>query len=331
MMRKHYLEPWYKRVRHPAAGRPTPPRGADHPEHRSDRKRHYDQGVNNMTNKSLTILLAALLALIIGGGAIWSVAQTSQPAANPSSAPAAEEQLPYPEGGGTLILRVNPEFAIHYDAQGKVVGIDELNDDARAMGIDLAAYEGQECRAVVSALVTKINEAGYFVEEVEGEGPQTIGIEVEKGSSLPTNDFLRNIVQDSQSYIVGQQMSVPTEVTGTSNYGWTDYSDSDYGPDNDGVTDYNDSDYGPFNDGATEYQAPAPAPAPSGGGSSSGGGASSGASSSSGSSSGGSSSAPAPAPAPAPSGGGGNSGYSGYDSNSGYEGNSGHDNSGYDD
>ncbi len=44
------------------------------------------------------------------------------------------------------------------------------------------------------------------------------------------------------------------QVTGSSNYGWTNYSDSDYGPENDGVTDYYDSDYGPLNDGVTDYQ-----------------------------------------------------------------------------
>ena len=304
-----------------------------------------------MTNKRLAVMLAAVLALLIGGGT------TAAPAA-------AEPELPYPEGGGTLILRVNPEFAIHYDAQGKVVGVDELNDDARAMALDLASYEGQECRAAVSALIAKIKDAGYIVEEVENEGGNTINLEVEDGSALPASDFLRNIVHDSQSYVVSQNLRAPMEVTGTSNYGWIDYGDTDYGPDNDGVTDYYDSDYGALNDGVTDYTSDygesvaATTTVPSNGGGSGGagsGGASSGGASSTSSSGGGSTAAatpvpapvqttpapapaptPAPAPAPAPSGGGGNSGYSGYDDggNSGYSnyddgGNSGY--SGYDD
>ena len=282
-----------------------------------------------MTNKNLTVLLATLLALIVGGGAGFALAQgtglIAAPAASADATAVTEKQLPYPEGGGTLILRVNPEFAIHYDAQGKVVGVEELNDDAHAMALDLASYEGQECRAAVQALVTKIREAGYFVEEIEGAGTNAIGLEVEQGSSLPSSDFLRNIVHDSQSYVVSQNLTAPMTVTGASNYGWTDYGDTDYGPDNDGVTDYYDSDYGALNDGVTDYVEPAAsAPATSAPAASA---PASSAPATTGTTSGGATYTPAPTPAPAPSGG--NSGYSGYDSNSGYDSTSGY--SGYDD
>ena len=298
-----------------------------------------------MTNRQLTIVLATLLAVIVGGGAVFAIWNGAQaPASEPAVAVASttENELPYPEGGGTLILRVNPEFAIHYDADGMVVGAEARNDDAKAMGVDLASLEGQECRTAVSTLIARINEAGYLVEEVEGEG-NTIGLEVEGGSSLPANDFLKNIVSDSQAYVIGQSKTATMQVTGSSNYGWTDYSDSDYGPDNDGVTDYYDSDYGPLNDGVTDYQQPAPA-APSGT-SSSAGGASSSSGSSSGTvstppaSSGGSSSGGTAVTPPASSGGGSNYGNSNYggdsgysDSSSNYGGNSGYDsgNSGYD-
>ena len=302
-----------------------------------------------MTNRQLTIVLATLLAVIVGGGAVFAIWNGAQaPASEPAVAVASttENELPYPKGGGTLILRVNPEFAIHYDADGMVVGAEARNDDAKAMGVDLASLEGQECRTAVSTLIARINEAGYLVEEVEGEG-NTIDLEVEGGSSLPANDFLKNIVSDSQAYVIGQSKTATMQVTGSSNYGWTDYSDSDYGPDNDGVTDYYDSDYGPLNDGVTDYQQPAPA-APSGtsssaGGSSSSGGTSSGSSSGTVStppaSSGGSSSGGTAVTPPASSGGGSNYGNSNYggdsgysDSSSNYGGNSGYDsgNSGYD-
>ena len=276
-----------------------------------------------MTNKQLTNVLATLLAVIVGGGALFAIwSGTQAPAQAPAAAATEPEELPYPEGGGTLILRVNPEFAIHYDADGMVVGVEALNADAENMGLDLSALEGQECRTAVSTLIARINEAGYFVEEVEGEG-NTIDLEVEDGSSLPANDFLKNIVSDSQTYVIGQNKTASMQVTGSSNYGWTNYSDSDYGPENDGVTD---------------YQEPAPTTPPatssgSSGGSSSGGsggsggssGGSSGNTSSGGSSGGGSST-------PAPSGGNSNYGNSNYGGNSGYSGNSGYDsnNSGYD-
>ena len=246
------------------------------------------------------------------------------------------EELPYPEGGGTLILRVNPEFAIHYDADGVVVGVEALNADAENMGLDLSSLEGQECRTAVSTLIARINEAGYFVEEVEGEG-NTIDLEVEDGSSLPANDFLKNIVSDSQTYVIGQNKTASMQVTGSSNYGWTNYSDSDYGPENDGVTDYYDSDYGPLNDGVTDYQEPVPTAPPATSSGSSGG------------SSSGSSGAPAARQAglreallrafvrrrilgASTLGGNSNYGNSNYGGNSGYSSNSGYDsnNSGYD-
>lgn len=302
-----------------------------------------------MTNRQLTIVLATLLAVIVGGGAvfaIWSGTRTSASEPTVAVASTTERELPYPEGGGTLILRVNPEFAIHYDADGMVVGTEARNADAEAMGVDLASLEGQECRVAVSTLIARINEAGYLVEEVEGEG-STIDLEVGEGSSLPADDFLKNIVSDSQAYVIGQSKTATMQVTGSSNYGWTDYGDSDYGPDNDGVTDYYDSDYGPLNDGVTDYQQPAPA-APSGTSSSAGGSSSSGVTSSGSSSgtvsappasSGGSSSGGTAVTPPASSGGGSNYGNSNYggdsgysDSSSNYGGNSGYDsgNSGYD-
>ena len=284
-----------------------------------------------MTNRQLTIVLATLLAVIVGGGAvfaIWSGTRTSASELAVAVASTTERELPYPEGGGTLILRVNPEFAIHYDADGMVVGAEARNADAEAMGVDLASLEGQECRVAVSTLIARINEAGYLVEEVEGEG-NTIDLEVGEGSSLPADDFLKNIVSDSQAYVIGQSKTATMQVTGSSNYGWTDYGDSDYGPDNDGVTDYYDSDYGPLNDGVTDYQEPAPA-APSGAPFSGGGASSSGGASSGGSSSGGGAAVTPPASSGGGSGYGGDSGYG--DSGSNYGGNSGYDsgNSGYD-
>lgn len=299
-----------------------------------------------MTNKQLTIVLATLLALIVGGGVLYALAQVApgtpvQTEQKPQTEQATEPEPPYPEGGGTLILRVNPEFAIHYDAQGIVVGIEERNDDARSMGLDLTGYQGQECRAAISALVANIREAGYLIENVEGEG-NTINLEVEQGSSLPANDFLRNIVLDTQTYMKDQQTRASMQVVGASNYGWTNYADSDYGPDNDGVTDYNDSDYGPLNDGVTDYEQPAATGVTGstnytnyGTSTNSNSGytnyASAGGSGSTGSSGGSSSGTAAsatPTPTPTPS----NSGYdSGYDAGNSGHGNSGHDDSGYDD
>ena len=237
-----------------------------------------------MTRKKLTALLGAGLALSM---AVCLLAGCSKPAQSTATAaaPAALKQ------GGVIYLKVNPEIAVRYDDKGMVTSLEGRNPDGKEILDGYTGFEGKECKAVIGELVARINEAGYFVEEVEGENRQ-ITLEVARGSSLPADDFLSDIVEQVQTYTAAQQLTSPVEVDGESNYGWTDYADTDYGPDNDGVTDYaesgrsggaatpatpapgatgyNDTDYGPNNDGVTDYNddgdsgytAPAPAPAP---------------------------------------------------------------------
>lgn len=246
-----------------------------------------------MTRKKLTALLGAGLALSM---AVCLLAGCSSPAQSTATAaaPAALSQ------GGVIYLKVNPEIAVRYDEQGMVTSLEGRNPDGKEILTGYTGYEGRECKAVIGELVARINEAGYFVEEVEGDNRQ-ITLEVARGSSLPADDFLSGIVEQVQTYTAAQQLTSPVEVDGESNYGWTDYADTDYtasrsggaatpapatpapatpapgttdygdtdyGPNNDGVTDYNDTDYGPNNDGVTDYNddgdsgytAPAPAP-----------------------------------------------------------------------
>ena len=200
-----------------------------------------------MTRKKLTALLGAGLALSM---AVCLLAGCSKPAQSTATAaaPAALSQ------GGVIYLKVNPEIAVRYDDKGMVTSLEGRNPDGKEILTGYTGYEGKECKAVIGELVARINEAGYFVEEVEGENRQ-ITLEVARGSSLPADDFLSDIVEQVQTYTAAQQLSSPVEVDGESNYGWTDYADTDYGPDNDGVTDYSDTDYGPDNDGVTDYGA----------------------------------------------------------------------------
>ena len=261
-----------------------------------------------MTRKHMITTLAAVLTVGLMGG-ILAGCGSRQPA--PASGTAQTETQ---EKSGVICLKVNPEIAVSYDEAGMVTGIEGRNDDGKNLAADYSGYEGRPCRDVIKELVAKINDAGYFVEEADGSA-RKITLEIGTGSYLPEENFLNHIVAGIQEYTSSVQMNSPVEVAGESTYGWTDYGDTDYGPDNDGVTDYNDTDYGPNNDGVTDYNdtdygpnndgvtdysAPAPAPAPT----------------------------PAPAPA-APSGGDSGYGDSGY-SDSGY-GDSGYGDSGYDD
>ena len=154
--------------------------------------------------------------------------------------------------GGVLFLSVNPEVAISYDADGLVTAVEARNDDGSKLLEGYTGYVGKPARQVVSELVTAIGEAGYFAEEIEGENRQIV-IEIETGSALPDDAFLEEIITDVRSCVNSHNWSSPVDMRGESDYGMTDYVDTDYGPDNDGVTDYNDTDYGPNNDGVTNY------------------------------------------------------------------------------
>ena len=154
--------------------------------------------------------------------------------------------------GGVLVLSVNPEIAVTYDADGNVTKVTARNDDAKEIIAEYAGYEGKACKAVVSELVAKIGEAGYLVEEIEGEKRQ-ITIEIEPGSKLPNNNFLDEVANEVRDCVNENKWNSPVDVKGESDYGITDYIDTDYGPNNDGVTDYDDTDYGPNNDGVTDY------------------------------------------------------------------------------
>ncbi len=176
---------------------------------------------------------------------------------------------------GTLVLRVNPEIAVEYDEDGKVTAIIARNNDAIAIIDSCTGLIGQSAKDVVTKLVDAIGQAGYFVEEVEGQQRQ-ITLEIEPGSALPSGTFLEEIVEAVKKLVNNHDWSAPLDVQNQIDLDITDYlerptdatvpsgtqtpyNDTDYGPNNDGVTDYqdtpyDDTDYGPNNDGVTDYQ-----------------------------------------------------------------------------
>ena len=172
---------------------------------------------------------------------------------------------------GVLTLRVNPEIAIHYNTDGKVVALEGDNQDGREIVEAYPDYIGKDCEVVVQELVEEIHAAGYFVEEVEGH-PRRVVLELDDDSQEPREGFLEDMSRSAQDALEGLSLgsAVVVEDDGTAvspspkaseaPVGASDYNDTDYGPNNDGVTDYNDTDYGPNNDGVTDY-APTPAPA----------------------------------------------------------------------
>ena len=124
--------------------------------------------------------------------------------------------------GGVLVLRVNPEIAVEYDAEGVVTGVTARNDDALTIINSCTGLIGQPAGNVVSDLVTAIGEAGYFVEEIDGSR-RHITLEIESGSSLPSDTFLEDVISDVRNTVNNHDWSATLEVNGESDFGITEY------------------------------------------------------------------------------------------------------------
>ncbi len=208
--------------------------------------------IGKMTKSLLTAgaVLALSLSCLAGCGQNPGSAGTAAGTqAAVSTETAAGTEL---SAGGVLFLSVNPEIAITYDENGNVTKVESRNDEGAKILENYTGYEGKATREVVTELVTAIGEAGYFVEEIEGEARQ-ITIEIEAGSTLPNDTFLDEVAADVRNCVNSHDWHSPLDIQGESDYGMTEYDDTDYGPNNDGVTDYDDTDYGPNNDGVTDY------------------------------------------------------------------------------
>lgn len=114
----------------------------------------------------------------------------------------AQNQTPAPEeaAAGIITLSVNPEIKIEYDRQGLVTAVTGANDDGKAIVAEYPDYIGKDCETVLAELVTKINDAGYFVEEIDGN-KKNIVIQLEPGSLLPSADFLTNMSTGTQEAV----------------------------------------------------------------------------------------------------------------------------------
>ena len=227
--------------------------------------------------KTCKSIIAVALALVMSLACLAGCG-TQVPTSTPDPNTQPSDTVQQPASGGVLLLSVNPKIAIEYDENGLVTGVTARNDAALAIIASCEGLIGQETRAVVSKLVTAIGEAGYFVEDIDGEA-RNITIEIESGSQLPSQNFLDDVVADIHAAVSGKDWTAPgseapggeapaaptsrprvntvvpqgTQVNRGTDYGITDYIDTDYGPGNDGNTDYNDTDYGPFGDGITDY------------------------------------------------------------------------------
>ena len=101
---------------------------------------------------------------------------------------------------GTLMLSVNPEIQIDYNKEGKVIALAGQNEEGKGIVEAYPDYIGKNCDVVLRDLVEKINEAGYFVEDIDGN-EKNIVLQLEPGSVLPSDHFLADMSASTQAAV----------------------------------------------------------------------------------------------------------------------------------
>ena len=177
----------------------------------------------NIRTKLFGLTLAATLTLAALTACGTDAGTASLPGADAPTAPVQTQS-----GGsvGTLLLSVNPEIEMDYDAAGKVVALSGLNDDGRAVLSSYTGYEGKACTVVVGELVNAINTAGYFDATIDGN-EKNIVLKLEQGSQYPSDQFLNDLADSVRLVVQAGQIGSQTVTLDADDYDAT-YGDKGY-------------------------------------------------------------------------------------------------------
>ena len=153
--------------------------------------------------KNLTASLFACTITAALSAGILAGCSGQNPLADSSSAlPGAAES----NGSvGALLLSVNPEIEIAYDAGGNVVSLTGRNEDGKAVLAGCPDYQGQPCKTVVPQLVSRIDDDGYFDTTIEGQD-RNIVLKMERGSEYPSEAFLEELAAAVRTEVEADQL-----------------------------------------------------------------------------------------------------------------------------
>ena len=115
---------------------------------------------------------------------------------------------------GVLTLSVNPEIQIQYDAAGNVTSVAGRNAEGQSIVQEYQGYIGKSCDVVLKDLVAEIEQAGYFVEDVNGN-KKDIVLQLEPGSAIPRDNFLADMSESTQEAV--QQLSLASDIVTINN------------------------------------------------------------------------------------------------------------------
>ena len=195
--------------------------------------------MKNKFKKSGIVAIFLSVLLVVG---VMAGCSSSQTDLNPN------------QPAGSLLLKVNPEIRVSYDEDGQMISIEGKNAEGQQIVEQMGDFSGKPVKEIVNELVTLIYDAGYLVEEIDGDRKNII-IEIESGSHIPSEDFVEKIMIDVERLLTVKNTDTEIQIMNTSNYGDSDYSDytdtSDYfdysdeagNSDNSAYSDTSDSEY----------------------------------------------------------------------------------------
>ena len=107
--------------------------------------------------------------------------------------------------GGFVLLNVNPEIRIGFNADGKVTTVTAENKDAETLLQNLTDYQGKNCEEVVDNLIGLIKDAGYLIDDIDGEN-KVVVIQLESGSKEPEKGFVTNLKDHAKKSVKGMDV-----------------------------------------------------------------------------------------------------------------------------
>ena len=134
-------------------------------------------------------ILAAITSLLIAASVILTGCATDTTKVNTAFAET-----------GILTLSVNPEIQIEYNREGQVTSLIGKNEDGKKIVESYQDYIGKNCDIVLEDLISKIYEAGYFVDDIDGN-KRNVVLQLEPGSILPEEDFLLHMSTSTQNAV----------------------------------------------------------------------------------------------------------------------------------
>lgn len=98
---------------------------------------------------------------------------------------------------GSVLLSVNPEIEIAYDAQGDVVSVAGANEDGALVLADYDDAVGRPATTVAGELVGEIDDDGYFENGIGGR-ERNIVLKIADGSDVPSAHFMDDMATSVQ-------------------------------------------------------------------------------------------------------------------------------------